>query len=110
MAGEFATSVTVGARPGTPASSKPLLARPLHWETASSGWPVPAALADRQHQRLRRLQVDGDVVGDLGGEAIRDRFTEAQAIGIHRQGVASAGPIRLFLPPLFVTVMVGERC
>jgi hypothetical protein len=92
MAGEFATSVTVGARPGTPASSKPLLARPLHWETASSGWPVPAALAYRQHQRLRRLQVDGDVVGDLGREAIRDRFVEARTIGGHGQGVEPCWP------------------
>jgi hypothetical protein len=52
------------------------------------------------------LQVDGEVVGDLGGETIRDRFAEARTIGFHGQGVEPVGPIRLFLPPLFVTVMV----
>jgi hypothetical protein len=48
-----------------------------------------------------RLKVDGEGVGDLGGEAIRDRFVEARTIGVHGQGGAPAGPIRFFLPALF---------
>jgi hypothetical protein len=73
--------------------------------------PTPAALADRQHQRLRRLQVDGDVVGDLGGKTNRSRFVEARTVDIHGQVVVPAGSIRLFLPalvaPLAQAVVAG---
>jgi len=52
---------------------------------------------------LAVLQVNGEVVGDLGREAIHDRLIEARTIGVrHWQVIEPVRPLRLFLPALFV--------
>jgi hypothetical protein len=69
-----------GSRLAQTPPQDPGIARGHSWRVPPTGKrppaaePPPAALVDRQHQRLRRLQVDGDV----GRESSRDWFVEAR--------------------------------